>query len=454
MKIVCGHVLIFYFPKMVIGTLSHPAPATPLRCANFKGMVADDLALISPSTHQMQISLDVTQTDAMRERYKFNTTKTKTVSVNCKIPPLLLLNNNPLGSSQSETHVGIARTANNTNKETVQNRVKRARQTSYSLMGAGLHGLNGAGPTVSMIQYTTYVVPTLLYGLEALVLHADDIQHLEKFHRKCLRYIQHLPQSTATCALYLLLGVLPIEAQLHRNILNFFRNIIDKENNSPPSEYMRHIIIRQLAIKEDVSSSWVAMVRKLLRTYGLASAYTLLENTPSKRQWKKVLDVAIWSHWQQILKEEANTMPTMEFLNADGCEAGKLHPVWRNTTSQLDILKATVKAQLLVKRYPLSTSRTAGKKWSNTCPLCEKEPETTAHFLLRCNELNNIRQQYLPKITTDYDLPPDDIVKLILDSSYITENLPGHESLCRNFTYKLHHKRTTLLGGRSGYKMT
>ena len=47
---------------------------------------------------------------------------------------------------------------------------------------------------------------------------------------------------------------------------------------------MRHIIIRQLAIKEDVSSSWVAMVRKLLRTYGLASAYTLLENTPIYEQ--------------------------------------------------------------------------------------------------------------------------------------------------------------------------
>ena len=84
-------------------------------------------------------------------------------------------------------------------------------------------------------------------------------------------------------------------------------------------------------------------------TYGLPSAYTLLENTPNKRQWKKMLNEAIWRHWQQILKEEASTMSTMEFLNTDGCEAGRLHPVWRNTTSQLDILKATVKAQLLVK---------------------------------------------------------------------------------------------------------
>ena len=96
------------------------------------------------------------KTDAARERYKFNVTKTKTVSVNCKIAPLLLLNNDPLGSSTSETHIGNTRTMSNTDKETIRNRVKKAWKTSYSLMGAGMHGLNGTGPTVVMIQYTTY----------------------------------------------------------------------------------------------------------------------------------------------------------------------------------------------------------------------------------------------------------------------------------------------------------
>ena len=119
---------------------------------------------------------------------------------------------------------------------------------------------------------------------------------------------------------------------------------------------------------------WDRGIKKLLGIYDLPSTYTLLENTPKKRQWKKTLNEAVWSHWQKELKDE--------FPNTDACQTGKLHPLWRNTTSQLDILKATVKAQLLVKRYPLSTSRTAGKKWSNICKLCETEPETMAHFLL------------------------------------------------------------------------
>ena len=158
-------------------------------------------------------------------------------------------------------------------------------------------------------------------------------------------------------------------------------------------------------MKDDGSSSWVSMVKKLLRTYNLPSAYSLLENTPNNRQWKKTLHGAVWNHWEKEFKEEANTMSTMEFLNVDACQVGKLHPVWKNTVSQLDILKATVKAQLLIKRYPLSTSRTAGKKWSDTCPLCGSEPETTAHFLLRYSKLSNIRQQYLPKVMSCYEQP-------------------------------------------------
>ena len=239
-----------------------------------------------------------------------------------------------------------------------------------------------------------------------------------------------------------------------------FRRELDSRRQWGYGTYYRGIVspLRrsvQLAMKDDESSSWVSMVKKLLRTYNLPSTSTLFENPPNKRQWKKTFHGAVWNHWEKEFKEEANTMFTMEFLNVDACQVGKLHPVWKNTVSQLDILKATVKAQLLIKRYPLSTSRTAGKKCSDTCPLCGSEPETTAHFLLRCSKLSNIRQQYLPKVISCYEQPsPDLLVRVILDSSYISENQITHETLCRNYTYKLHHNRSILLGGRSGYKVS
>ena len=74
----------------------------------------------------------------------------------------------------------------------------------YSLMGAGLHGINGVGPEVAMVQYNTYVLPTLLYGLEALNLNHSEVEEVSKFHRKNIPCLQHLPKGTAIPAIHLL----------------------------------------------------------------------------------------------------------------------------------------------------------------------------------------------------------------------------------------------------------
>ena len=71
--------------------------------------------------------------------------------------------------------------------DTVQERVKSARRAAYSIMGAGMHGLNGVGPEIAALQYRTYVLPTLTYGLETLVLNSKEMAALSAFHRKNLR---------------------------------------------------------------------------------------------------------------------------------------------------------------------------------------------------------------------------------------------------------------------------
>ena len=36
----------------------------------------------------------------------------------------------------------------------------------YSLMGAGLHGINGINPLIAWKLWRTFVVPRMLYGIE------------------------------------------------------------------------------------------------------------------------------------------------------------------------------------------------------------------------------------------------------------------------------------------------
>ena len=90
-----------------------------------------------------------------------------------------------------------------------------ARRTSYLLMNTGLHGTNGLNPETSYIIYKCYVLPRMLYGLEVIYLTKTQLNQLERYHLRMLRQIQALPQRTASSPVYMLLGALPIEAEIH-----------------------------------------------------------------------------------------------------------------------------------------------------------------------------------------------------------------------------------------------
>ena len=123
---------------------------------------------------------------------------------------------------QRYKHLGIIREYNSklSNEILIEERIKTARCTVYALMGAGLHGLNGVNPEVSISMWQTYVRPRLMYGLESV------ISKLELYQRKVLRQILHLPERVASCAIYILSGQLPLEADLHKRRLSLYRNIV------------------------------------------------------------------------------------------------------------------------------------------------------------------------------------------------------------------------------------
>ncbi len=119
---------------------------------------------------------------------------------------------------------------------------------TFSLLGAGDVGLYGAGPCVAILEYRVYVAPILLYGLEAMVPSKSEINVLSIFHRKSLRRIQFLPESTAIPALHLLIGLPPATALIHIRALSLFRNVIAADLATPPSTYIKEVISRQFFV--------------------------------------------------------------------------------------------------------------------------------------------------------------------------------------------------------------
>ena len=231
-------------------------------------------------------------------------------------------------------------------------------------MGAGLHGLNGLNSCVLYCMIKTYIIPWLLHGLDAMVLTPTDIAALDDYYRTLLHQIQHLPQNTATPAVYLLLGSLPIEGHLDLSVLSLFNRAV-----SIPGSLERDIIERQLAMKDLNSNSWTANVRKILNKYMLPSAFDILCYPRPKEMWKKAITPVVNQFWENKLREDAASKSTLRYLNLQNCTIGTVHPIYHTLpTDQIHTLMAATATKLLVQRYPLTALSYAGEKTLTIMP--------------------------------------------------------------------------------------
>ena len=122
-------------------------------------------------------------------------------------------------------------------------------------MPAGLHGTNGVGTKYATMIYNSYVLPRLLYGLEALSLSKKEVQDIGAFHLRMLKNIQGLPVRTATVAVYLLTGSLPVEGLLDLKKLSLI-GILARTNN----ETLLNLALHQTLHSKPRHNSWFAEV--------------------------------------------------------------------------------------------------------------------------------------------------------------------------------------------------
>jgi len=318
--------------------------------------------------------------------------------------------------------------------------------------------LNGINPVVSIQLIRCYVIPRLMYGLDVILLTKRDLQKLSSYFTKLLKQIQHLPERTATSAVYLLAGQLPLEAELHKRKLTLYRNIVDNKGTIE-----NDIAWRQLALKTRDSNSWFIELVKISEKYELPSPYVMLSSIPSKEAWKKLINSVINKYWIDKLVDEANDKTTLKFFNSEVCIMGKVHPVWRSCGSETyEVTRACVKSKLLCGVYLLQSDRAKFSKQfvSSLCPLCFKEPEDRCHFILNCSVLLNVREKFLglikeclfqatnqliyKELCTDMNL-----LQVILDSSKFhflnDETHKVLDRLTRGMCFALHHKRKCFL---------
>ena len=430
-----------------IGHIKIPAPTC-----------ADDICCLTDNPADLQTCLYIVENFVNKERCKINGSKsdivrsnTRDIEFNC-----WEICGQKIEEKSETTHLGITRKSNDTID--IDSVICKSRKTLYSLFGAGLHGKNGLNPVLSKHIWSTFVTPRSLYGLEIMNLRDKHIKQLEQHQQNILKQLQWLPDRCANVAVYLLLGIEPIELQMDKKVLTLFGQI-SRDRNS--LEYQ--IAQRQIAIHDINSPSWFSLVRRTLMKYELPSALQLLEDPIPKNQWKKLLDTKMNEKWHNLQREEKVSKSSLKYLSTKFCQIGSAHLLWKSVGSNpLDVQKASVKARILTGSYTLQANRSKFNQHdvNPLCPLCKKDIEDRKHFILKCESTDIPRQKYLPKIQTiirDFDLlirseDSEQLLQFIIDASDFVPNYSGKnqqvldiiEKLTRDLIYDIHRTHLQL----------
>ena len=241
---------------------------------------ADDILVLANSESELQGIMDIIYHHTQRDLVKINPQKSDLVCYNNKQERAVDIGEFKICRSEKATHLGITRNEKNTID--IDEKIKTGRATIYGILGAGFHMRKGFSPLVSHNFWKVYAIPKMTYGLEVMPIRKKDMEQLESMQKKILRQLQGLPNQTANTAVYSLIGAVPIQMIVDRNMLSMLMNIIRNKNSVECQ-----ILLRQLAMKNEKSNLFVNRVQSALSRYEMESMEQLMQNPSSKEKWKK-----------------------------------------------------------------------------------------------------------------------------------------------------------------------
>lgn len=357
---------------------------------------ADDVILMAETEDEIQQLVDMAYEYARAHQYILHPQKSVILTLNRPPTEEVMLGPHTLPAAKKLVHLGVERNLAKPSAalgDCIEERIKLGRRTAYGLMSVGIYSGSGLNPTASCKILSTYVVPRVVYGLEAVTLSTNDMQALDTFHRNMLRDIQGLPRHTAKEAVYLLAGALPLEAEIHARSLSLAGTVCRLEESNP----LKVLAERQIAIGG--TNSWFCRTLHLAEMYNVPLEAYMYEPW-SKEHWKTAVRGAIHSYWTCKLVRDASSKTSLKYISPNLIGNGTTHPVWKESSNDPRTIRAAAtRAKLLTGTFPLQYNlKRNNQNDSDICKLCNAATENTPHFILLCPALEKVREVYLSRL--------------------------------------------------------
>ena len=199
--------------------------------------------------------------------------------------------------------------------------MKKARRSAYALFGCGFHGENGLDSETMIHLFKTYITPVLLYGMEVLIPKGKYLEQLTKFQKKMIKQLLSISSNTPDPAIYILTGLLPIEAQIHIRALTLFVNVCRQDEACIEKQLAK----RQLRVQSMNSNSWFIEIQAIMYKYNLGDALYWIENPMKKEQAMKVIKKEVSDYWSKYIQDMAILYQGLRYLDFNNYIPEKLH---------------------------------------------------------------------------------------------------------------------------------
>ena len=166
-----------------------------------------------------------------RKRVEFNVPKCVLliINYNSKTPrPILFIDEEEIANTESTRYLGDIYSESGTNKELIDDRVKKGKSTTISIMAMctnitlGLYRIR-----VSLLLYEVVFLAAVLFNSQAWSnITKAQFNQLETSQLRFLKRTMQVPSSTPNAFTFLELGVLPIRYKIHKRQLIFLHHIV------------------------------------------------------------------------------------------------------------------------------------------------------------------------------------------------------------------------------------
>ena len=279
------------------------------------------------------------------------------MGINCdEVLPVLYIDEDKIVHPTDEiVYLGDVFNEKGDNDGLIKDRIRRATKATIiisSLISESNLGIHEV--SVWLLLYYSLFFPTVLFNSQTWTrLRKKDLQKLKVAQLKYLKRIFKLASSTPNSFLFLELGILPIEGEIHKRQLMYLHRIL----MLPMEDPVHQMFLNIMELSEKGEDNWWTQVKPLLPKYNLPENLNeiaqLTKEAFKKRVRKGVTDVMF-----NELKQKCESLKKTAGLHYDVLELQEYLKVLYPNQARV-VLKSRCKT-LDIKTH--NTYNTHGKK--------------------------------------------------------------------------------------------